>query len=219
MPVLERRTVMLTAALANPRALGDEERDRLAAALARGRARLDAARGDAGRLDAVLADGGVSEWRREAARWALANAPADTIEVSLVETLWMGGGAGEVDEWGAAGLPLSGCLCLRMPEPIAWETLAGRPAAGLVATLGADVNLRMAEALAARRLPAALLPGVLAFAVQDVLDDAQPAYFDDWPAFSRAARALPDHRIDDYIAALAAGGPLQPASGTAEELR
>jgi hypothetical protein len=219
LPVLERRTVMLTAALANPSVLGDEERDRLAAALARGRARLDATRGDAGRLDAVLADGGVSEWRREAARWALANAPADTIDLSLVETLWIGGGAGEVDEWGAAVQPLSGCLCLRMPQPIAWETLAGRPAAGLIATLGADVNLRLADALAARRLPAALLPAVLAFAMQDILDEAQPAYYDDWPAFSRVARGLPDHRIDDYIAALAAGGPLLPASGTLEELR
>jgi hypothetical protein len=214
LPVLELRTVMLTAALANPHALTDEDRDLVAAALARGRARIESVGGDAERLDGILDDAGVSGWRREAARWALANAPADPLDLSLVETFWIGGGVGDLDDWGTATLPLSGCLCLVMPRPIAWETLAGRPAAGLIATLGADVNLRVADALAARRLPAALLPAVLAFAAQDVLDDAHPAYFADWPAFCRSARALPDDRIDDYIAALAADGPLVPVSGS-----
>jgi hypothetical protein len=220
LPVLERRTAMLTAALANPHALADEDRDRVAAALARGRERLEAASRDAADLDGMLADAGVSEWRREAAKWALVNAPTEaTSTSSLVEIFWLGGGGADLDEWGTAVLPLSGCLCLEMPRPIAWETLAGRPAAGLIATLGADVNLRVADALAARRLPAALLPAVLAFAMQDVLDDTRPAHFDDWPAFCRAARALTDDRIDDYVAALAAGGPLVPVSSTVEGAR
>jgi hypothetical protein len=219
LPVLESRTVMLTAALANPHALADDDRDRVAAALARGRARIEALPGDGAALERILDEAGVSEWRREAARWTIANAPAETIAFSLVEIFWLGGGAGGVGDWGAATQSLSGCLCLEMPRPVAWETLSGRPAAGLMATLGADVNLRVAEALAARRLPAALLPSVLAFAVQDVLDDARPAYFDDWGAFCRAAAALPDDRMDDYIAALAAGGPLVPVAGTSPDSR
>lgn len=212
MPVLERRTAMLTAALVNPHALTDEGRDRAAAALARGRARLKAIGGDPATLDGLLTDAGFSEWRREALKWALAHAPEETAGMfSLLEIFWLGGGA-ELDEWGAAVTPLTGCVCLAMPRPIAWENLSGRPAAGLLATLGADVNLRVADALSARRLPAALMPGVLAYAMQDVLDDARPAFFDDWPAFGRAARAIADDRIDDYVAALAADGPLVPAS-------
>lgn len=211
MPVLERRTAMLTVALANPHALTDEGRDRAAAALARGRKRLDALDGDPARADAILSDAGLGGLRREAVKWALAHAPGEAPETfSLVELLWLGG-AGGLDEWGAAALPTTGCLCLRMPEPGAWEDLSGRPSGGLLATLGADVNLRLAEALAARRLPAALMPAVLAFAMQDALDGARLAYLDDWQAFGRAARAIAEHRIDDYIAALTADGPLVPA--------
>lgn len=214
MTLLERRTAMLTVALANPHALTDEGRDRAAGALARGRARLSALAGDAARLEEILADAAMSEWRREALKWALVHAPGETAGAfSLVETFWLGGGR-DLDEWGAAALPMTGCLCLAMPQPTAWENLAGRPSSGLLATLGVDLNLRLADALAARKLPAALLPGVLAFAMQEVLDEARPAFLDDWPAFSRAIRAIADHRIDDYVSALAAGGPLVPVRGT-----
>jgi hypothetical protein len=212
MAVLERRTAMLTTALVNPHALTDEGRDRAAAALARGRKRLEAIGSNPALLDDILADAALSEWRREALRWAIAHAPGEIADAfSIVEIFWLGGGGG-LDEWGAAALPMTGCLCLTMPRPVAWEDLAGRPAAGLLASLGADVNLRLADALSARRLPAALMPAILAFAMQDVLDDARPAYLDDWMAFSRTVRAIGDARIDDYIAALAADGPLVPAS-------
>ena len=65
---------------------------------------------------------------------------------------------------------LSGCICLEMPRPRAWEELAGRPAVGLLASRGADVSLAVAETLAALQLPASLAQGVLAFAMQDVID-------------------------------------------------
>jgi hypothetical protein len=73
------------------------------------------------------------------------------------------------------------------------------------------VGLRIAEALSELKLPAALAPGVLAFAMQDVLDSARLAYYDDWTEFSRAASALDDVQIADYVSALAAGGPFIPA--------
>lgn len=213
LPLLERQTTMLTLAFANPHVLTDGDRDRVAAALARGGEALGTLRGNPGGADDIARRAGLSAWRREALKWALAHAPAEADRFSLVETYWLGGGT-RIDEWGAAATPMTGCLCLAMPQPTDWETLTGRTAAGLIATLGADVNLRIAAALAERRLPAALMPGVLAFAMQDVLDAAAPAFFDDWPAFWQAAAALPPERIDDYIAALTAGGPLVPVRGT-----
>jgi hypothetical protein len=213
LPILERNTAVLTAALMNPHALTDGARDRVAAALARGRRRVAALRTDPALALDVARDAGLSEWRREAVRWALVHAPDEADRAfSLVELFWLGADSGNLDAFGAAPLALTGCLCLEMPPPFAWENLTGRPAAGLLATLGVDVTLRLTEALAERKLPAALLPGVLAYAMLDVVDEADPAYFDDWPAFGRAAAAIDGGRIDDYIAALTANGPLIPAS-------
>ena len=97
-----------------------------------------------------------------------------------------------------------------MPDAGPWEMRGGRTATGQLATRGVDVGLRIAEFLAQLELPTALAPSLLAYAMQDVLDHAQPAFFDDWPAFERTARELPRERLNDYIAALAAGGELIP---------
>ena len=69
----------------------------------------------------------------------------------------------------------------------------GRQAATL-SSGSADVGLRTAALLAELKLPATLAPAVVAYAMQDVIDFAEPAFFDDWPAFQRdgarsAARA------------------------------
>jgi hypothetical protein len=213
LPILERQTAMLTVALMNPHVLTDEDRDRVSAALARGRHRVDELRAGNGLANDVADKSGLSGWRREALKWSLTQGKGDMGEAfTLVDLFWLGADGSELHAWGAASQSLTGCLCLAIPDPVAWENLTGRPGAGLMATLGIDVTLRLADALAERKLPAALLAGLLAFAMQDVVDEANPAYFDDWPAFSRAARAITQDRIDDYIAALSAGGPLVPAS-------
>jgi hypothetical protein len=211
----ERQTAILTAALLNPADVADAARDELAAAIRRGRERVAALSGDRAELDRVAQDAGLSEWRREALGWALAfDRETVASRFSLVELLWLGApraAAGPaLDAWGTATLQLDGCLCVQMPRAGPWESLAGRPATGQLATRGADVALRVAEALAELRLPASLAPGVIAYAMQDVVETARPAYFDDWPAFERAAREIPRERIDDYVAALAADGPLIP---------
>jgi hypothetical protein len=59
-------------------------------------------------------------------------------------------------------------------------------------------------------LPAATTPYVLTAAVQDYIDDVRPADNDDWLTLVRAAQAIPRERIEDYAAALTAGGPLIP---------
>jgi hypothetical protein len=209
----ERQTASLTVALLNPASLSDAARDEIAAAVARGRQRLTGLTGRRDELDEVARDAGLSAWRREALAWTFAH-DRERVEsaLSLVELMWLGkpraSASVSLDDWGAAVLPLNGCVCLTMPRAQPWESFTGRPAMGLLATRGADVTILVAETLAALELPAELAPGVVAFAMQEVIDRAQPAHFDDWPEFSRAVSAVTRDQLVDYIAALTSGGPL-----------
>jgi hypothetical protein len=215
----ERQTAAMTVALLNPHRMTDAGRDEIAAALGRGRARLASLRPNRDEIERVARAAGLSEWRREALAWTLTQDPGRTSSaLSLVELLWLGAprpsAAAPLDPWGAATLPLSGCPCLQMPRAAAWEDLSGRPAEGIMATRAADVALLVADALAARKLPASLAPGIVALAMQDVLDAAHPSYYDDWSGLTTAAATLPAAKLDDYVAALTAGGPLLPVPRT-----
>jgi hypothetical protein len=212
----ERQTAALTVALLNPMRLTDAGRDEIAAALARGRARLAALDGDRAEIERVARDAGLSGWRREALAWAVTHDREQVPEhLSLVELMWLGKPrvteALSLDEWGAAVLPLTGCLCLVMPRAQPWESLVGRPALGLLATRGADVGILVADTLASLKMPAQLAPGVMAFAMNEVVEQAHPAHFDDWSGFSRATLGIPRDRLVDYIAAQTAGGALLTA--------
>jgi hypothetical protein len=211
----ERQTAALTVALMRPNRLTDDVRDEIAATLARGRARVAALSTDPGGIEQVARDAGLSAWRRESLAWALRNDPAQVeSHISLLELMWLGSprapGNVSLDDWGAASFPVTGCLCLEMPRRGPWEVLGGRPSMGALASRGADVALLIAGAFSALRLPAALVPAVLSFAMQDVLDATQPAYFDDWSEFGRATRAISKEQLIDYVAALTSGGPLLP---------
>jgi hypothetical protein len=216
----ERQTAALTVALSNPAALSDAARDEIAAALGRGRARLAALDGNRASVEAAARDAGLSAWRRESLAWTLAHDRERlSSHLSLVETMWLGkprlSEAVSLDGWGAAVLPLNGCVCLAMPRANPWEPLSGRPSLGLLATRGADVSILVAEMLASLNMPAEIASGVIAYAMQEVVDHARPAYFDDWPEFSRAAAAVSRDTMVDFIAAQAAGGPLLPARSAA----
>jgi hypothetical protein len=212
----ERQTAALTVSLLNAATLRDAARDEIASALGRGRAKLAALDGNRAEVEKIAADAGLSAWRREALAWTAVN-DRDNLatQLSLVETMLLGkpraSAALALDGWGAAVLPLNGCLCLAMPRARPWEVLSGRPSLGLLATRGADVSIMIADALSALKLPSQLAPGVIAYAMQEVLDQARPAFFDDWPEFSRAAVALKRDMVVDYIAAQTAGGALLPA--------
>jgi hypothetical protein len=211
----ERAGVMRTAALFGPVAAGDTARDEIAAAIARGRARVGALTGSRAELEGVARDAGLSEWRREALGWTLEHERGNSLSrFSLLELFWLGsprgGPARGFDRWGASTVTLDGCLCLRMPDAAPWESRAGRASAGHLATRGADVTLRVAEFLSEQKLPASLAPAIAASAMQDVIDVARPAFVDDWPAFQRAARDLPRDRLIGYVSAAVAGGALVP---------
>ena len=206
----DRRTVATSVALVDPQRLTDAERDAIAASLERGRLRIGALVAAREGLDNLVADAALSEWRRNAIAWLLANDPSPVAKsFTLLEQFRLGGGAAG-DGWGASAMPLHGCLCLRQPAPVPWEDYTGRASTGQLGTQLSDVMLRTADILSRRKLPALLARDVAAYATQDVLDRARAAYLDDWLSVAFAARDLPDERFDDYVAALTVTGPLTP---------
>ena len=220
----ERDTFALSVSLLNPFALRDADRDAIADAIARGQRRIGALRNGgqaAARAAAesafdVIADELTMEgWRRRAVRWMLAH-EADRVPsmFSLTEVLALGGGrAADLHAWGMSMMTVQGCVCSRLTPPGRWPTLLGRPPLGLTASAIADLNLHVAIMLKELRLPAAVAKVVLSGAVQDFIDEVKPTDDADWLTLVRAARNATRDRIEDYIAAATAAGPLVPDAG------
>lgn len=204
------RTVMAL----NPRTLRDADRDRIVAAITRGRTRV----ADAGsNITAVLALAQEAQWPASALQalpWTLTRMPdAAGALFSLRDYFWLGKPdlpRAVLDHWGVYVEGLESRLRTAMPEPFPWESFGGRADGGLIATQAPDLVLRMAEETARLKIPAELIPGLLMYAAQDYWHDVESRFPDDWPAMTRQALALSPSRVEDYVAALAGAGPLRP---------
>ena len=87
---------------------------------------------DSSKLDDVVRAAGLSEWRWRAVAWRLEQRADPLSDFSLPELYRIGASSPErVDAWGAAMLPLTGCLCLAMPPASAWEDWTGYSSAVL----------------------------------------------------------------------------------------
>ncbi len=216
---IEREAFAVNVALLDPRALGDLDRDRIVDAIGRGRARVRAVVAAPAEFDTFENELSLDGWRVRTLRWVLQNERASMEnQFSLAELAVLGGlEPAAFDAWGASGLLSAGCLCTRFPLPRFWRVLAGRTQLAMMAASTVEMNLELAQRFAALRLPAALLPSVLATAMQDFVDTADTADANDLPALSRHARALGRNAVDDYVAATAADGPLVPISGAGSE--
>lgn len=203
----DRDTMTDTVALLNPRLLDDAAGAQIADAVRRGRARVEEA-GDSAALDALAIEARIAPTRRGLLAWTARRASRDLAGLfSLAELFRLGGGARtSIDGWGTSHEPLTGCFCLRFPDDTGWELSAGREDTGQVGARAADLNLRVAVLLADLRVPAALFPGVMAFATQDYIDSVPAVHADDWVAITRAA-AISRERMEDYVAAVVASGP------------
>jgi hypothetical protein len=214
-PVLgsnERETFARSVALLNPFALRDADRDAIAAAIDRGRARV-ASLASMNAVDPLAETIRMDGWRRRALRWTVANEPDRVLSFfSLTELLVLGGGSlADFHAWGAAMTPLTGCLCSRLMPPNGWRFVTGRPQLGVLSTAVPDLGLHVATRLAELGLPAALARTVLSAAMQDYVDVVRPNDPNDWLTLVREARTLTRERVEDYLAAAtAAGGALSP---------
>ncbi len=205
-----------TAESFNAFALTDESRDAVVAAIRRGRVRAAELVTTPDQLWQEAAEIGLSEWRCRAALWVGGRDPQRAVkQFSRSELLWLGDPTvpmALIDAWGVAARPIDGSLLVRMPRGHTWEDFQGPRGVGLLSGQMADVHLRVAEVLADLKLPAVLAPDVAAYAGWDVMTSAGMAEPDDWFALARAADALPEDRMLDYVSALTATGPLVPAT-------
>jgi len=209
----ERGTFAASIALMNPFALNDADRDVIGESLRLGRARVAAMKTDT--FEVIADEIGMDGWRRRAARWTLVHQDGSGDDIrslfSMAELLRLGGApVMALDAWGMAALTSTGCLCTRLRPLGQWTLWTGRPQLGLLATTLADLNLLIAETLHDLRLPAALARHVLAAAVQDFIDEVRPTDPDDWLTIARTAQRVTRDRVEDYVAAAAADGPLLP---------
>jgi hypothetical protein len=206
----ERETFVVGLGLLNPFALTDRARDAIAQAIERGRRRVAAIR-DAPGATAIADEVGMDGWRRRALRWSVVH-EAERLEsmFSLRELMALGDVAREIDldPWGTAALYSDGCVCTAMPPTGGLPLVTGRRQIGLLATAIPDLNLHVARMLASLRLPARLAKYVLSAAVQDFVDEVQTTDPDDWVSLVRGAAAVSRERVEDYVAAAAADGPL-----------
>jgi hypothetical protein len=208
----QRDAFAVSVALLNPYDLRDADRDRIADAIDRGTRRVAGLSAEDA-LDAAVDEISMEPWRRRAIRWTVAHErDRVTSMLTLTELLVLGGGKpSELDAWGMVTVS-SGCLCPRLPRPGSWPILVGRPQLGTVATGVADLNLHVAVMLKEMGLPAALARVILSGAMQDFVDDVKPTDDGDWLTLVRRARTVPRDRVEDYIAAATATGPLVPDS-------
>jgi hypothetical protein len=91
-----------------------------------------------------------------------------------------------------------------------WD-LFGRERDGLLVERSLDLPVRLLLSLERRGLPGALLPALFPYAAQDAFENLRLLHAGDETAFARFSRDLPEHRVDDYLAALAGDGALVAA--------
>ena len=197
----------------NARDLTDDHRDRIVAALARGRRRVADAGTNPAALLALAVEVGTSFAVRETLAWTVTRSPESVPAMfGIRDLLWLGKpdlGAAELDRWGVYVEGLNGRLTTAMPPPAPWEDFGGRPDGGIMGTQAPDLILRLVEETARLGLPGRLVPSLLTFAAQDYWHDVSARFPDDWPAMTRQALALSPSRVEDYVAALAGSGPLR----------
>jgi hypothetical protein len=209
-----RRVLVEIAALIQPRALADADRDAMVAALRRGRTRVDALTTEQS-ARALAAEIGLGAARTSLLQWVVVHdrqrLPAF---LGTTELLWAGLEGTPLPAafhaWGGAAEPRLGCLCLRMIDRRPREMFAGRWHSGIPTSGFSDLNLRVAELLADVPVPAALTAPVLAPATLEFIETAAMRDHDDYRGLQEYVAALRRVRVEQYLALLTTDGPLVP---------
>ncbi len=214
---INRRALIEAAVLVGSAALSDGDRDRIAAAVRRGRERTRSVRT---REEAVAL---AEELRLSPARagllgWEATRQPAAVVAFLSTGELFQLGlgdvtGDSPLQGWGAPAGSRLGCLCLRLPSREPWEVVAGRWGSGMLISTFPDLNLRLAELLSDMQMPASLLGPVLASATLDFVNTTISRDEDDRRGLVEYVNALDRERLEEYLALLTTDGPLVPIDG------
>lgn len=208
-PMADQTDFLKQVVLFNPFDPRLEALPRIGEALARARERLRAATSTAA-VAALLDDARIPPLRRALIERAAAASPATPVTawLSLTELLRLGideDSRASADALGTTAVMLRGCLCLAQPPAINWELFEGRPETVTWLSAGtADLLLRLAEALATRHVPGAVIAAILPTAARVVLDHAHPNHWGDWESLSKYASTISERQIDDLLSAATA---------------
>jgi hypothetical protein len=208
--LVQRDVFAATVAVMDPRALTDDARDEIAAAVDRGRNRLNGL--DPETAGVLARELRLDGWRARALVWTARHEPDQGLSLlTMTELLVLGGGQPSAfNAWGMYAFRTRGCLCTELPPPGLWQSWWGLSQIGLPSALTSDLPLRVAVVLHNLQLPAVLAQPVLAAAMQDFVDSVNPTDGNDWLTLARAIQTIGIERFEDYIAAATADGPLVP---------
>ena len=196
-----------TASLAAPWNMSDEDIASIDDARKRGVAKAEGWRREF--EEGTLDEAGIVGPRAGWLRWS-AERGAIQIDVLHLEDLVRLGSDTHVlaSAWGAGG-DASSCLCVAMPR-VAGEMRGPALDTNAAVLAIVELSLRVAQELRARGVPAPLAPGVLMLFTTELIDHALVPYPVDVGSISHLVRGVPSRRFDDYVAAVAARGPLVP---------
>jgi hypothetical protein len=210
---IDRRVFIDIIALVRPTRLTDQDRDAIATAIRRGRARLKDVH-SASDVRALAGIVGLSSQRETLLSWTVAHDPARvTAFLSPTELFWLGAGdvvPAALDAWGVPAGARLGCLCLQVLAPRPWEMFAGRWNTGMIASAFPDLNFRLAELLSDLHMPAVLLAPVLNGAIFDFINNAISRDPDDRRGLVEFVQSLRIDRLEQYLALLTTDGALVP---------
>ncbi len=203
---------MTTVAALDRRAFTDEAQRALVAALGRGDARVNAARGAAA-AQALAAEAGATPLRQALAGWMAEVNPAGLAGVlSMTETLRLGFAGQPLPEslsgWGTAQRPVSGRLTAGPLPRWPWERYAGR-SARLVSCALPDLQIMLAVRLAALELPAMLVVDLMPSATYELVNTAASRHADDFDALATFVRGIDQVALERHLALLTTAGPLR----------
>jgi hypothetical protein len=157
----------------------------------------------------MLDTAGIAGPRAGWLRWSAARGAVDRDVLRLEDLVRLGSdGRPRRSRWGARQDP-SQCLCVGIPR-VPGEMRGPRGHIEAEALSLAEPALRVARELRVRRVPAPLAPGVLMLFTAELIDHAVVPFPTDVQAVIGLVRAVPSTRFDDYVAAVAARGPLVP---------
>jgi hypothetical protein len=157
-----------------------------------------------------MTQAGLSQSRQNQLRWVLERADRADVDAmfSLSDLYHLGSTEDLPAGWGQSGRLDRRCWCARGLDRGPVERFRGYSVAYVAVTVS-DLPLRLAEVLAELQIPADVLEPMLAFAVQDLLDQASQFVADDWEPLTWSGRLTPA-RVGDYLQALVSRQILAP---------
>lgn len=212
----DRRWLVSTIASFDRRRFTDDAQRTLVAAVARGRARVQAVH-DAGAARALVEDAGAPPLRQTVAAWLAQENPTEFAGVvSMTELVRLGSPDGRLPEvldgWGTSQRPVSGRMTAGAMPPWPWERYAGR-SLRLVSCALPDLPLTLAMRLADLELPAILVVDLMPSATYELVNLAAPRHADDVEALAAYVRGVDRTAMERHLGLLTTAGPLRPDAG------